>query len=85
MKDEWVEMLNLMGKGDIYQETYDAIILLCIKCSRESSRTRSRMGISLTRNNNITSGGVTRDEVGNLLENFKKYILRSLTTQLDVL
>ena len=28
MKDEWVETLNLMGKGDIYQETYDKIIQL---------------------------------------------------------
>ena len=32
MKDEWVETLNLMGKGDIYQETYDEIIQLCIRC-----------------------------------------------------
>jgi hypothetical protein len=85
MKDEWVEMLNLMGKGDIYQETYDDIVLLCIRCSRGSSRTRSGMRIPLTRNNNITSGGVTRDEVGNLLENFKTDILSTLTTQLDVL
>ena len=33
MKDEWVETLNLMGKGDIYQETYEDIVLLCIGCS----------------------------------------------------
>jgi len=33
MKDEWVETLNLMGKGDIYQETYEDIVLLCIRCS----------------------------------------------------
>jgi hypothetical protein len=33
MKDEWVETLNLMGKGDIYQETYEEIIKLCIKGS----------------------------------------------------
>jgi hypothetical protein len=78
-------MLNLMGKGDSYQETYDDIILLCIRCSRGSSRTRSGMRTPLTRNSNITSGGVTRDEVGNLLENFKTDILSTLTTQLDVL
>jgi len=41
--------------------------------------------MSLTRNKNISSGGVTRDEVGNLLENFKTNILSTLTTQLDVL
>jgi hypothetical protein len=43
MKDEWVETLNLMGKGDIYQETYDNIIQLCIRCSHGSTRTRSGM------------------------------------------
>jgi hypothetical protein len=43
------------------------------------------MRIPLTRNNNTTSGGVTRDEVGNLLENFKTYIMSTMTTQLDVL
>jgi hypothetical protein len=85
MKDEWVETLNLMGKRDIYQETYEDIVLLCIKCSRGSRRTRSRMQTSLIRNNNISSGGVTRAEVGNLLENFKIDILSTLITQLDVL
>jgi hypothetical protein len=85
MKDEWVETLNLMGKGDIYQETYDNIILLCIRCSCGSTQTRSGMWAPLTRNKNITSRGVTRAEVGNLLENFKTDILSTLTTQLDVL
>jgi hypothetical protein len=85
MKDEWVETLNLMGKGEIYQENYDNIVLLCIRCSRGSTRTRSGMRTSLTKNSNITSGGVTRDEVGNLLENFKEDIMSTLTTQLDVL
>jgi hypothetical protein len=74
-----------MGKGDIYQETYDNIIQLCIRCSHGSTRTRSGMQTPLTKNSNITSGGVTRVEVGNLLENFKTDILSTLTTQLDVL
>ena len=43
------------------------------------------MWTSLTRSNNTTSRGVTRAEVGNLLENFKTNILSTLTTQLDVL
>jgi hypothetical protein len=68
-------MLNLMGKGDIYQETYDDIILLCIECSRGSSQIRSGMRTPLTRNSNITNRGVMRVEVGNLLENFKTDIL----------
>jgi len=41
MKDEWVEMLNLMGRGDIYQEKDDNIAQLCIRCSRSSKQIRS--------------------------------------------
>lgn len=33
MREEWIEKLNLMGKGEIYQEEYDEIVLLCIRCS----------------------------------------------------
>ena len=32
MKEKWVETLNIMGKWDIYQEEYDEIIALCIRC-----------------------------------------------------
>jgi hypothetical protein len=85
MKDEWVQTLNLMGKGDIYQETYDNIVQLCIRCLRGSTQTKSWMQTPLTRNSNISSRGVTRDEFGNLLENFKTDILSTLTIQLDVL
>jgi hypothetical protein len=67
MKEEWVETLNLMGKGDIYQETYDNIILLCIRCSSGSTQTILGMSAPLTRNRNITSGGVSQEKVGNLL------------------
>jgi hypothetical protein len=56
MKDEWVETLNLMGKGDIYQETYDNIVQLCIRCSHGSTQTRSGMQAPLTRSSNITRG-----------------------------
>ena len=38
MKDQWVETLNIMGKGDIYQQNYNDIVDFCIKCSRGSSR-----------------------------------------------
>ena len=38
MKEQWIETLNIMGKGDIYQEEYDDIIKLCIRCSRGSTR-----------------------------------------------
>lgn len=38
MKDQWIETLYIMGKGDIYQEDYANIINLCIRCSRGSTR-----------------------------------------------
>jgi hypothetical protein len=85
MKDEWVATLNLMGKGDIYQETYEDIVQLCIRCSCGSTQTRSGIQAPITRSSNITSGSITRAEIGNLLENIKTDILGTLTTQLDVL
>jgi hypothetical protein len=85
MRDEWVETLNLMGKGNIYKENYEDIVLLCIRFSRGSTETRLGMWTSLTRNKNISNGFVMQAEVGNLLENFKIDILSTLTTQLDVL
>jgi len=40
MQDEWLDMLNLMGKGDIYKESYDKICDLCIRCSRGMPRSK---------------------------------------------
>jgi len=33
MKEQWVETLNIMGKGDIHQENFVVIIDLCIRSS----------------------------------------------------
>lgn len=41
MKEKWIETLNIMVKGDIYQEDYADIIKLCIRCSRGSTRLKS--------------------------------------------
>eukprot|EP00253_Pinus_taeda_P006222 PITA_06222 len=38
MKEQWIETLNIMGKGDIYQECFVDIIDLSIKSSRGSTR-----------------------------------------------
>eukprot|EP00253_Pinus_taeda_P021239 PITA_21239 len=38
MKELWIETLNIMGKGDIYQENFADIINLCIRSSRGSTR-----------------------------------------------
>lgn len=39
MKEEWIQTLNLMGKGNISQEYYDEIVLLCNRCLRGRTRT----------------------------------------------
>jgi len=38
MKEKWIETLNIMGKGDIYQKNFADIINLCIRSSRGSTR-----------------------------------------------
>ena len=38
MRDECLNMLNLMGRGDISKETYDDICEQCIRCSNELPR-----------------------------------------------
>jgi len=52
MKDQWVVTLNLMGKGDIYQEDYDNIIQLCM-CSRGSTRLKPTGCDAITREQSL--------------------------------
>ena len=77
MKDQWVETLNIMGKGDIYQEIYANIIDFCIRSSRGNTRLKSAERDMITRDNKTSSEGVTLAEIGNLLEDFKIDILDS--------
>jgi len=85
MKDQWIETLNIMGKGDIYQEDYANIINLCIRCSRGSTRLQPVERDMTTRDSKISGGSITRAEIGNLLEDFETNILGTLKTQLDIM
>ena len=85
MKDQWVETLNILGKGDIYQEDYDNIIDLCIRCSRGSTSLKPAVCNAITRDNKAAGGSITRVKIGNLLEDFKTDIMGTLTTQLDIM
>ena len=38
IKDEFLELLNLIGKGDVFQLSYDDIFELCIRYSRGISK-----------------------------------------------
>ena len=74
MKEEWIETLKLMGKGDISQFDYDEIICLCIRCSRGRTHTRTGSRDPMSRGRKPHNGRVTRMEISNLLEYFKTYI-----------
>ena len=64
MKEQWIEKLNIMGKGNIYQENYADIINLCIRCSRGSTRLKPVERDMTTRDNKISGGGITHAEIG---------------------
>lgn len=85
MKEEWMETLNLVGNGDIYQEDYDEFVLLCIRCSLGNTRTGLGNQASMIRGSKPPSRDITRVEIDNLLEDFKTDILGNLATQLDIL
>ena len=70
-----MEMLNIVGKGDISKETFENICDLCIQCSRGLARNKS--GVRSVKG---SSGGITKEEIGNVLENMITDILSTLST-----
>jgi len=86
IKDEFLELLNLIGKGDAFQLSYDDVCDLCIRYSRgiskagkNSREVSSFFSKSTTRTRDI---GV---EINDLFEHFKIDFISSLNSQLDVL
>ena len=75
-----------MASGDIYHKSFDEISELCreYSCTRAKTSEIVRDGF-LRASEAINTSGVTRMEIGNLLENFKTYILGTVTSQFDVL
>jgi hypothetical protein len=75
-----MELLNIVGKGDIFKEIFEAICKLCIQCSRGLAR--NKQGILLVKG---SSRGVRKADIGNLLDNMRTDILSTLSTQMDTL
>jgi hypothetical protein len=76
----------MLGKGDISKESYDEIVNLCKRCSRGAARNRSNnRDTTFSRVQKSASGGATRAEIGNLLEEFKTEMLSSFASQIDTL
>ena len=85
IKDEHLHKINLMGKGDIFKESYQDILTLCRRIFQGSSRSRSQHKDTFSQVQKSANGGVTRAEIGNLFEDFKAELLNTLTTQIDTL
>ena len=80
IRDEWIEILNMMGKGDISQLPLPNIWELCINLSRGKSKIlKGPRNLSLSRVNKSTTGIVSREEIRNMLYEFKTKILGSLS------
>ena len=75
-----------MVSGDIYHKSFDEICELCRKYSRSKDKTRRSVRDGFSRaSRSINTTGVTRMELGKLLENFKTDIMGTLTSQFDAL
>ena len=86
VRDDCLDMLNMLGKGDISKESYDEIVNLCKRCSRGASRNRSNSrDTTFSRVQKSSSGGATRAKIGNLLEGFKTKMLSSFASKIDTL
>ena len=85
VRDDCLDMLNMLGKGDISKESYDEIINLCKRCSRGAASRPKRKDSTYSRVQKSASGGATRAEIGNLLEEFKTEMLSSFASQIDTL
>jgi hypothetical protein len=84
--EEYLEILNLMASSDISHKPFYEICEMCKKYSRNRAKTRNNVRDPYNRKLKLVSScGITRTEIGNLLENFKTHILRTIGSQLDTL
>ena len=91
IRDDFLDMLNLLGNGDISKEPFEKIVELCKRYSKGSSRInkqdkQDKLEHDLfDRTQNSSNGGDTHAEIGNLLKNFKTKIMISISLEIDVL
>ena len=86
IRDEWIDILNMMGKGDISQLPLNVIGEMCVHLSRGKTKTgKGPRNPSHVRVNKSVTGSVSRAKIGNMLDEFKTDILGSLSEQSDTL
>lgn len=85
--DEYMETLNHMETCDVCHKPFTKICELCKKYSRSRIKIeKSIIRDPFSRTSKVVdTNGVTRVELGNFLENFKTYILGTISSQLDML
>ena len=64
--EENIDILNLMAYGDVSQKSFKDIVEFCKKYSRRKAK--EGKGVRVVKS---SSRGITKLELGNLLENFK--------------
>ena len=75
-----------MGKGDVFQLSYDDVCELCIRYSRGISKAgKNYRELSYFFSKFATREGDIIDEINVLFKNFKYDFISSLNSQLDVL
>ena len=88
IREYFLSILNLLGKGDISKEPFEKIVELCRRYSRGSSRTNKQDKLErdvFEKTKKSSNGGATRAEIGNLLKNFKTEMMSSISSEIDVL
>ena len=91
IRDDYLDMLNLLGKGDISKDSFENIVELCKRYSRGSSRNnrrdkRDKLECDVfDKTQKSSNGGATHAEIGNLLENFKTEMMISISLEIDIL
>jgi hypothetical protein len=86
VRDDCLDMLNMLGKEDISKESYEDIVNIYKRCSQGTTRNKSvTKDTTFSRVQKLANGGATREEIGNLLKDFKTEMINSFSSQIDTL
>lgn len=74
-----------MSSRDVYQKTFSDIAEYCKRYFRSQAKIGKSVRDPINKITKPTPGGVTRIELGNLLEKLKTNIVNTINTQLDTI
>ena len=82
IREDILETLNMFSGGDIYQLSYDDIKIVFrnhSRAARKKGRAMKALAISSSSNTSI------KNEIGNMLEDFKSGMLQTFSIQIDIM